>query len=144
MSKTTSFRYLDHMTDVIVEAFGNTLEDAFANSALGLVNTMFELSEVIPKMEIKIYADGYDLESLLYNWLEKIILVMLIDNIVISNLKVNISERNGYYSIIGVATGEHIDLERHRYKIEIKAVTYHEMAIKEDCTGLTIRFLLDL
>jgi SHS2 domain-containing protein len=95
-------------------------------------------------MEIKIYADGYDLESLLYNWLEKIILVMLIDNIIISNLKVNISERNGYYSIIGVATGEHIDLEKHHYKIEIKAVTYHEMTIKQDCTGVTIRFLLDL
>ena len=141
---TTSFRYLDHMTDVIVEAFGNTLEDAFANSARGLVNAMFELSEVIPNMEIKIYADGYDLESLLYNWLEKIILVMLIDNIIISNLKVNISERNGYYSIIGVVTGEHIDLEKHRYKIEIKAVTYHEMTIKQDCTGVTIRFLLDL
>ncbi|HXX98989.1 MAG TPA: archease [Candidatus Bathyarchaeia archaeon] len=141
---TTSFRYLDHMTDVIVEAFGNTLEDAFANSARGLVNAMFELSEVIPNMEIKIYADGYDLESLLYNWLEKIILVMLIDNIVISNLKVNISERNGNYSIIGVANGEHIDLEKHHYKIEIKAVTYHEMAIKQDCTGVTIRFLLDL
>jgi SHS2 domain-containing protein len=141
---TTSFRYLDHMTDVIVEAFGNTLEDAFANSARGLVNAMFELSEVIPNMEIKIYADGYDLESLLYNWLEKIILVMLIDNIIISNLKVNISERNGYYSIIGVATGEHIDLEKHHYKIEIKAVTYHEMTIKQDCTGVTIRFLLDL
>jgi len=141
---TTSFRYLDHMTDVIVESFGNTLEDAFANSALGLVNAMFELSEVIPNMEIKIYADGYDLESLLYNWLEKIILVMLVDNIVISNLKVNISESNGYFSIIGVANGEHIDLEKHRYKIEIKAVTYHEMVIKQDCTGVTIRFLLDL
>lgn len=141
---TTSFRYLDHMTDVIVEAFGNTLEDAFANSARGLVNAMFELSEVIPNMEIKICADGYDLESLLYNWLEKIILVMLIDNIIISNLKVNISERNGYYSIIGVATGEHIDLQKHHYKIEIKAVTYHEMTIKQDCTGVTIRFLLDL
>ena len=141
---TTPFRYLDHMTDIIVEAFGNTLEDAFANSARGLVNAMFELSDVNPNVEIKIYANGYDLESLLYNWLEKIILVMLIDNIVISNLKVNISERNGNYSIIGDATGEHIDLEKHHYKIEIKAVTYHEMSIKEDCTGVTIRFLLDL
>jgi SHS2 domain-containing protein len=141
---TTGFRYLDHMTDVIVEAYGNTLEDAFANSARGLVNAMFEISEVIPDREIEIYADGYDLKSLLYNWLEKVILVMLIDNIVVSNLKVNISERNGIYSIKGVAKGERIDLEKHHYKIEIKAVTYHEMAIKQDGKGVTIRFLLDL
>jgi SHS2 domain-containing protein len=141
---TTGFRYLDHMTDVIVEAYGRTLEDAFANSARGLVNAMFEISEVVPDTEIEIYADGYDLKSLLYNWLEKVILVMLIDNIVVSNLKVNISERNGIYSIKGVAMGEHIDLEKHHYKIEIKAVTYHEMTINQDCKGVTIRFLLDL
>ena len=141
---TTGFRYLDHMTDVIVEAYGNTLEEAFANSARGLVNAMFEISEVIPDREIEIYADGYDLKSLLYNWLEKVILVMLIDNIVVSNLNVNISERNGIYSIKGVAKGERIDLEKHHYKIEIKAVTYHEMAIKQDGKGVTIRFLLDL
>lgn len=141
---TTGFRYLDHMTDVIVEAYGNTLEDAFANSARGLVNAMFEISEVIPDREIEIYADGYDLKSLLYNWLEKVILVMLIDNIVVSNLKVNISKSNGIYSIKGVAKGERIDLEKHHYKIEIKAVTYHEMAIKQDGKGVTIRFLLDL
>ena len=140
----TGFRYLDHMTDVIVEAYGNTLEDAFANSALGLVNTMFELSEVIPDMEVGIYAEGYDLKSLLYNWLEKVMLIMLIDNIVVSDSKVIISECNGMYSINAVAKGEHIDLEKHHYKIEIKAITYHEMEIKQDCKDVTIRFLLDL
>jgi len=138
------FRYLDHMTDVIVEAYGNTLEDAFANSARGLVNTMFEVSEVIPDMEVDIYAEGHDLKSLLYNWLEKVMLIMLVDNIVVSDSKVIISKCNGIYSINAVAKGEHIDLEKHRYKIEIKAITYHEMEIKQDCKDVTIRFLLDL
>jgi SHS2 domain-containing protein len=132
------------MTDVIVEAYGNTLEEAFANSALGLVNTMFELSEVIPDMEVGIYAEGHDLKSLLYNWLEKIMLIMLVDNIVVSDSKVIISKCNGMYYINGVAKGEHIDLEKHRYKIEIKAITYHEMEIKQDYKDVTIRFLLDL
>lgn len=138
------FRYLDHMTDVIVEAYGNTLEDAFANSARGLVNTMFEVSEVIPDMEVDIYAEGHDLKSLLYNWLEKVMLIMLVDNIVVSDSKIIISKCNGIYSINAVAKGEHIDLEKHRYKIEIKAITYHEMEIKQDCKDVTIRFLLDL
>jgi len=92
----TGFRYLDHMTDVIVEAYGNTLEDAFANSARGLVNTMFELSEVSPDMEVAIYAEGHDLKSLLYNWLEKVMLIMLIDNILVSDSKIIISGCNGY------------------------------------------------
>lgn len=140
----TGFRYVDHMTDVIVEAYGNTLEDAFANSARGLVNTMFELSEVSPDMEFAIYAEGHDLKSLLYNWLEKVMLIMLIDNILISDSTIIISGCNGMYSINAVAKGEHTDLEKHHYKIEIKAITYHEMEIKQSCKNVTIRFLLDL
>ena len=140
----TGFRYLDHMTDVIVEAYGNSLEVAFANSARGLVNAMFELSDVIPDREVDIYADGHDLESLLYNWLEKVMLLILLDKIVVSELKVTISECDGTYSIKGVAKGEQIDLEKHRYKVEIKGVTYHEMEIRQDCNEVTVRYLLDL
>lgn len=138
------FRYLDHMTDVIIEAYGRTLEEAFANSAQGLVNTMFELSDVIPDTEFSVYAEGHDLKSLLYNWLEKVMLIMLIDNILVSDSTVIISGCNGMYSINAVAKGEHIDLKRHHYKIEIKAITYHEMQIKQSCEEVTIRFLVDL
>ena len=132
------------MTDVIVEAYGNSLEVAFANSARALVNAMFELSEVIPDKEFDIYAEGHDLESLLYNWLEKVMLLVLVDKIVVSDLKVIISQSNGAYSIKGIAKGEQIDLEKHHYKIEIKGVTYHEMEIKQDCKNVIIRYLLDL
>lgn len=141
---TTDFRYLDHMSDVIVEAYGHTLEHAFANSARGLVNVMFEISEVSPDIKIEINADGYDLKNLLYNWLEQIILIIQIDKVVVSDLQVNIYERNGIYTINGVARGEHINLEKHHYKVEVKAVTYHEMAIKQSSKEVTIRFLLDL
>ena len=132
------------MTDVIVEAYGNSLEVAFANSARALVNAMFELSEVIPDKEFDIYAEGHDLESLLYNWLEKVMLLVLVDKIVVSDLKVIISQSNGAYLIKGIAKGEQIDLEKHHYKIEIKGVTYHEMEIKQDCKNVIIRYLLDL
>jgi len=132
------------MTDVIVEAYGNSLEVAFANSARALVNAMFELSEVIPDKEFDIYAEGHDLESLLYNWLEKVMLLILVDKIVVSDLKVIISQSNGAYLIKGIAKGEQIDLEKHHYKIEIKGVTYHEMEIKQDCKNVIIRYLLDL
>lgn len=132
------------MTDVIVEAYGNSLEVAFANSARALVNAMIELSEVIPDKEFDIYAEGHDFESLLYNWLEKVMLLILVDKIVVSDLKVIISQSNGAYSIKGIAKGEQVDLEKHHYKIEIKGVTYHEMEIKQDCKNVIIRYLLDL
>ena len=76
------FRYLDHMTDAVIEAYGGTLDEAFENSALGLVNTMFDLTATsniscCADKEIQIEAKGFDLQSLLYNWLEKVMLVVL-------------------------------------------------------------------
>jgi SHS2 domain-containing protein len=77
------FRYLDHMTDLIVEAYGNTLEELFENSAIGLVNAMFEISTVDLTTSLKIIAEGHDFKSLLYDWIEKIILAIYIDRMII-------------------------------------------------------------
>jgi SHS2 domain-containing protein len=141
---TIDFRYLDHMTDAIIEAYGSTLDEAFENSAKGLVNTMFNIKEISPDQEYEIIAKGYDIESLLYDWLEKVMLRILIDNIVLSDFKVKISESNGNYFLKGIVKGEVLDLQKHHYKVEIKAVTYHEMEIKQKGNIITTRFLLDL
>ena len=138
------FRYLDHMTDAIIEAYGSSLEEAFENSAKGLVNTMFHIKEITPDKEYEIIAKGYDIESLLYDWLEKVMLGILIDNIVLADFKVKISESNGNYFLKGIGKGEVLDLQKHHYKVEIKAVTYHEMEIKRKENIITTRFLLDL
>jgi SHS2 domain-containing protein len=141
---TTGFRYLDHVTDAIVEAYGSSLDEAFENSAKGLVNTMIDLEQITPDQEYEIVAKGYDVKSLLYDWLEKVMLGLLIDNIALSDFKVKVSKNNGNYFLKGIAKGEVLDLKKHHYKIEIKAVTYHEMEIKQTENIITTRFLLDL
>jgi len=145
------FRYLDHMTDALIEAYGSTLDEAFENSAYGLVNTMFDLSNVSADLEVKIEANGYDLHSLLYDWLEKIMLIVLTDNVILSYFKVKISPTNnmdnsGAYFLCSQARGERLDLNRHSFKVEVKAVTYHEMQIKQDKEKnlFITRFLVDL
>ena len=141
------FRYLDHMTDAVIEAYGCTLDEAFENSACGLVNTMFDLKRVSPTQEINIQAKGYDIKSLLYDWLEKVLLTLLVDNILISVFKVkiyeNINKDNGYL-LLGIAKGECLNPKKHHYKVEIKAITYHEMEVIQEKNKVITRFLLDL
>jgi SHS2 domain-containing protein len=142
------------MTDAVIEAYGGTLEEAFENSALGLVNTMFDLTTTSntscsADKEIQIEAKGFDLQSLLYDWLEKVMLVVLIQHILLSDFKVKISEEKvGDYNYLlsGITKGERLNLEKHHYKVEVKAITYHEMEIKEEKerNRVTTRFLLDL
>ena len=137
------YRYLDHMTDAVIEANGRTLEEAFENAARGLNDTMIDLKTVRPNKEIKITASGHDLHSLLFDWLDKVMLLLVADGIVMSEFSVKIKQ-NGGYSLEGVAKGERLDLDRHRYKVEIKAVTYHEMQVAQEKGKATVIFLLDL
>jgi len=131
------------MTDAFIEAYGSTLEEAFENAAKALIDTMIDIKRVTPEREVKIEAHGDDLHSLLFDWLDKVMLLAVSEGFVISEFKVVIKQ-NGGYRLEGSGRGEKLNLERHHYKVEIKAVTYHEMQIRQESSGTTVRFLLDL
>lgn len=142
--QTTGFRYLDHMADTIVEAYGRNLEEAFENSGRALVNIMFEVDQITVKKVIRINAQGSDIKNLLYCWLEKILLLVLVDEFIPSEFDANIViEKSGIF-LSAIARGENIDLQRHVYHIEVKAITYHEMSIEQGKDTTTIRYLVDL
>lgn len=131
------------MTDAVIEAYGATLAEAFEQAARGLHHTMIDLDDVRPTESVTIEATGHDLYSLLFDWLDKVMLLLVADRMVLSEFHAKIS-RNGAYTLKAVAKGEMLDLARHKYKVEIKAVTYHEMEVSEGKSGVTVRFLLDL
>ena len=137
------YRFLDHMTDAYIEAYGSTMEEAFEFAAKALVDTMIIVGNVDAVNEESLSINGHDLESLLYNWLDLVMLKLLVYNLALSHFKVSISEHNNIYELKAVATGEPLDLEKHKYKVEIKGVTYHLMEIEHN--GMVkLRFLLDL
>lgn len=135
---------MEHMTDAVIEAYGDTMEEAFEQAAKGLNDTMIDLKNVKPGRELKISAEGHDPESLLFDWLDKVMLVLLADGIVMSEFSVNIDKKRDGYALAGAAKGEKLDLKKHIYKVEIKAVTYHEMSIRQEAGKTTVHFLLDL
>jgi len=137
------YRFLDHMTDAYIEAYGNTLEEAFEFAARALVDTMISVDKVEAKKEEWLDVEGHDLESLLYNWLDSVMLKLLVDREALSYFKVSISQKNGSYELKATVKGEQLDLEKHHYKVEIKGVTYHLMEIKRNDV-IKLRFLLDL
>jgi protein archease len=138
------YRFLDHMTDAIIEAYGSTLEEAFENAAKALCDTMIDLKTVRGEREIKLSAKGNDLYLLLFDWLDKVMLLLVADRIAMSQFSVEIKQHNSDYLLEGITRGEPLELDRHHYKVEIKAVTYHEMEIRQEKDMITTRFLLDL
>ena len=52
-------------------------------------------------------------------------------------------EKNKGYKLVATLNGEEIDFEKHHFKVEIKAPTFHLMEIKQD-KQVMMKFLLDL
>lgn len=143
------YKYLEHSTDAFVQAYGSDLDDLFENCAKGMVNIMFDIEKVEICQSMTITANGEELENLLYDWLEKVLLKILVDQIVLSRFSVEISEKylnvdkKGYF-LKAYVQGEKVDYDKHNYKIEIKAVTYHELNIQRIDTKFVATFLVDL
>ena len=141
---SAEFRYIEHVSDAMVEAYGRTLGEAFAHSARGLVNLVCNVSKVDPHKIVSIETTGFDRKSLLYNWLEKVLLVLLIDNIILAKFEVKIKRHKDKYHLFSTCKGDNFLLQKHEYKVEVKAITYHGMKISDKNGKVIIRFLVDL
>ena len=143
-----NIEYLDHMTDAYLRIRATNLEEAFEYAGKGLVGTMYELEGIEINKKVPITAEGQDLENLLFDWLDKILLIVLIDRIIMSDFSVKVIHdgKLGKYRISGYGKGEHINSERHELKVEIKGITYHEMKILEDKdnNAVIIEYIVDL
>ncbi|MDR3782468.1 MAG: archease [Candidatus Nitrosotalea sp.] len=137
-----AYRYLDHMTDAFIEVIGNTTDEAFANAGISVVDTIVDINSVENKEDRKIEVSADDLKGLLYSWLEEIIILTITDGFVgkIFNVKIT---KNVKYHLLAKISGEEINFEKHHFKMEIKAPTYHLMEIKDEKPVL-MRFILDL
>jgi SHS2 domain-containing protein len=143
------YRYLEHSTDAIVQAQGSSLEELFENSAMGLVNIMFDIDKVENRQSETIIASDENLENLLFDWLEKVLLKIFIDQIVLSRFSIRVFEKDKNleekrYFLEAQVGGEKVNYDKHNYKIEIKAITYHELKIQCTDTSYVATFLVDL
>ena len=138
------FRDLEHVTDAYIEAYGDSMEEAFSYAAKGTLNVMFEIKDIQGTSKVDFRIEGVDYYELLFNWLERVHLLIAIDNQVISNFELKISKLDSKYQVTGSGMAETIDIIKHGYKIEIKGVTYHEMEILQQGNQYKVKFILDL
>jgi SHS2 domain-containing protein len=137
-----AYRDLEHMTDAFIEVTGNTLEEAFENAGISVVDTMIDINSVEEKRHKKIEIVAKDLNNLLYNWLEEIIILTITEGFVARRFSVTLT-KNAEYSLVANIDGEEIDFKKHHFKLEIKSPTFHLMEIKQE-KPIMMRFLLDL
>jgi len=131
---------LEHTADVLYEITADDLLELFELAALSMFNTMTDIKKVVPRDCKEISAEGFDLENLLYRWLENLLIDHDLTGYVYSkimqlNMTIFREDRSEKMILRGVVCGEKFDKERHDARLVVKAVTYSQMFIHRTSDG---------
>ncbi|MEE8417325.1 MAG: archease, partial [candidate division Zixibacteria bacterium] len=82
------------------------------------------------------------IEELLYNYIAELIFIKDAEKVFLSQFDIDISPDNTILK--AVVRGELIDYNKHIIKIDVKAVTYHDLHVRVEKEGYSARMILDL
>jgi len=125
------FKFIDITTaDVAFEAYGKDLNEVFENSALAMFEVMVNTKQIEPKIEKRVEASGEDLQSLMFDWLNKLLVLVDSENLAFSYFDVEVDEKN--FRLQAVCKGEEINREKHETRTVVKAATMHKLRIEKN------------
>ncbi|BFI75220.1 archease [Sulfurisphaera ohwakuensis] len=136
------FEFFEHTADIGIRAYGRNLNEAFENAAVAVFEVMTDTSKVEPREMREVKIDGYDLENLLYRWIESLLVYYDSEIMLFSKFYVNIDEKN--LTLEGKAWGEKFNPNKHERRTVVKAMTYHEMKIENKGNYYILTFVVDI
>ena len=139
------FKILEHTADEYIMAYGASLEEAFESAALAMFEVMTDTGTVEPRGKEDIKVEAGDEASLLYTWLERLLIKFDAEGKLYSKFNVHKIGRVGEgFSLKATIWGEIYDPDKHPSRTDVKAVTYHRMEILKEGKKATVKFILDI
>lgn len=138
------FSYLDHISDIYIHVYNDTLEGMFEEAAIASFDVIMETSKVYRKTIINVELDADDLEQLLYKWIDHLLYIFDAKSFAISKTKVIINKKKTHLSLTAKIFGESYAPKKHGQKVAIKAMTYSLMRISQKEGHWEAYFVLDI
>ena len=134
------FEIVDHTADVGIIAYGADIGQAFANAARALFSLITELDNVDEALHRDIQLEAFDQESLLVQWLNELIYLFDVENIIFKRfdiIKLNDTKLKAR------SYGEKVNISKHKLKTGVKAATYHMLQVNKG-DGCKVQVLFDI
>jgi SHS2 domain-containing protein len=135
------YELIDHTADMGVCVRAASLAGLFENAAAALFDLMTDISRVQPSVERTFTCRRDSSEELLVEWLGGLLYVFDTERIVFSRFSV---ERIEAQMLVARAGGENYDADRHEFKHIIKAVTYHNLSVRQAAEGYEATVIFDV
>jgi len=135
------YKVIDHTADLGIEIYGRDLRELFQNAGHALFEIICDLSEVTESIEKIVAVNGQDLEQLMVVWLGELLYLHDTEKLLLKHFEVeDIGERR----LTATVYGEEFKEDHHTIRTEIKAVTYHQIQVREEEGRWIARVIFDL
>lgn len=135
------FTYFEHTADVGLLVEAPDLNSLFADAARGLFALIVEeTTQIRPETEVTFELEGTEHDYLLFDWLNELLFRFETEHLLLSDFEVNVREDG----VTATARGETLNTERHQLAHEVKAITYHQLEVKQTPGGWQARVIFDI
>ncbi len=135
------FESFEHTADVGLRVWAPCMRELFMQAARGFIDMLFAPGDINAARELRVKADGAEPEELLVSWLEEILFAFDARGFAPAGVEIN---EFGDGCVVGVLRGETFDPERHEVRQPVKAVTYHDLDIRQTESGYEARIVFDV
>lgn len=135
------YRILDHPADLGIEARGRTLAEAFEQAARGLISVIVDPDSVCPVESRSVVIEAGDHQQLLVRWLTEVL--YLYDGLKFSPRDFRIGRLSSHL-LEAQVRGEPFDRLRHTVRLDVKAITYHQLKFRRRGSGHWLQVFLDI
>ncbi len=134
------YKIIDRITsDVMFEAFGKNKKELFSNAAEAIFSVICEIKKVKPEKKLRIKVKGKNLKDLLYNWLQKLIAEVDIEEMFFSKFEIKkISDKELEAEVYGEP------LSKEKSGTVVKAVTYYNFKLEKIDKGYKASISVDI
>jgi SHS2 domain-containing protein len=135
--------YLAHTADAKFQAFGKSLEEAFANAAYAMTDVITDHKKVSNTIKKKIHVTSEDEKALLYDFLEQFLILLDTEKFILGKIiKITIRQKKKL-SLVAEFSGDNHP-EYYETKTTIKAVTYQEMRVIQEKGRVVLQVVVDI
>ena len=138
---TKQFEILDHTADIGVIVYGENLGALFENAGEAFFHLITDLRKVKGRIEKRIDIRGESLDRLMVDWLNELLYLHDVEGLLFKGFRVESVGKNG---LKATAKGEPFQEGVHVIKTEVKAVTYHQIEVRQEKGGWRAQVIFDL
>ncbi|MBL7180750.1 MAG: archease [Desulfobacterales bacterium] len=135
------YKLIDHTADFGIHVFGSDPKELFVNAAHAVFDMLTQIDALKGRETADLRVAGDDWSDLMVNWLRELLYLWNGRELLVKKVHIySISETE----LAATLELDPFDPDRHIIKMEIKAVTYHQIQVKCGPKGWEAKIIFDV